>query len=387
MNMTETNITLNKAKKERIRINNLEDLKSQLTREAYDIDGLDELELKEFIVNTFQIDNGVVDSVYMCLNDETTYRAYDTCDFIDYIEKIMIFEDEHVKLFEKIAGIKKLIIDRVEYEREPSEKDNVKHIIKAIEKIKSKILRIENLEEKEIIDNLDKELDNDYVYTKDINLLRLILGEPKKKLSKEKEKEKLKVQYNNETMTKTIVMEVPKIIDTGYIKSKKGSVEYHEFLSNNIPRMRRLIKNIDKYLEVVENEESIFRINQSSTLQDSINIAIVKFNNNEFKAISGKNNIEGYCIAPKLNAVVFECSKVNKLGELGIGYKRVNDSEKKIFEEINKQIQEGILESKGSLILYSKWEPCPSCHFVISQFCDKYPKIEVTVKYIKRYGE
>ncbi|MGL5352386.1 MAG: deaminase domain-containing protein [Clostridium sp.] len=383
--MTEINITLNKEKKERIRINNIEDLKAELTKEGYSIDNLNDIEFKDFITKTFQIDNSVVDNAFTCLDNEITYRADDSRDFIDYIEKIVTFEDEHIKLFEKIGNIKKLIIDRVEYEREPSLRDNVEHIIKEIENIKSKISRIENLEEKEVIDNLEKEIDNDYVYTKDINLLRRILLESKKHLSREKEN--LKEQYNDKTMTKTIVMELPNKIDTGYIKAKKGSVEYHEFLSNNIPRIRRLIKNIDKYLETVENEESTFRINQSNTIQDSINIAMAIFNNREFKAISGKNNIEGYCIAPKVEDAVFECSKVNKLGQLGVGYKRVNDSEKKIFEEINKKIEEGVLQSEGNLILYSKWEPCPSCHYVISQFCSKYPNIKVKVKYIKKYGE
>ncbi|MGL5084632.1 MAG: deaminase domain-containing protein [Clostridium sp.] len=383
--MIEVNITLNKVKKERIRINNIEDLKAELTKEGYPIGGFDEIEIKEFIEKTFQIDNNIVNSIFLCLDDEFTYRADDARGFIDYIEKIVEFEEEHIKLYEKIANIKKLIIDRVEYEREPSAQDNVEHIIKAVESIKSKISRVESVEEKAKIDNLEKKIDKEYVYTKDINLLRRILGESKKCLSKEKEN--LNEQYNDKTMTKTIVMELPNKIDTVYIKAKKGSIEYHEFLVNNIPRMRRLIKNIDKYLVNVENEESTFKINQSQTIQDSINIAIAIFNNREFKAISGKNNIEGYCISPKVEEVAFECSKVNKLGQLGIGYKRVNDSEKKIFEEINKQIQEGTLRSEGDLVLYSKWEPCPSCHFVISQFCSKYPHIKVKVKYIKKYGE
>jgi hypothetical protein len=75
------------------------------------------------------------------------------------------------------------------------------------------------------------------------------------------------------------------------------------------------------------------------------------------------------------------------LGKLGIGYDRVNDSEKKIFEEIHKQIEAKVLKNEGNLILYSKWEPCPSCYFVISQFCIKHPNIKVQVKYSEKYGE
>ena len=84
---------------------------------------------------------------------------------------------------------------------------------------------------------------------------------------------------------------------------------------------------------------------------------------------------------------VFESCKVNKLGKLGIGYNRVNDSEKKIFEYINKKIEDKELNPEGNLTLYTKWQPCPSCYYVISQFINKYPKIDIKVKYYKEYGE
>ena len=136
-----------------------------------------------------------------------------------------------------------------------------------------------------------------------------------------------------------------------------------------------------------ENEKKSFKIDQSKALQDSINIAVAMYDNKEFKAISGSNDIEDYCKAPPFKEAIFKSSKVNKLGKLGIGYNRVNDSEKKILEEIHKQIEEKELNDYGKLTLYSKWEPCPSCYFVISQFCEKHPKISVEVKYNKKYGE
>ena len=151
--------------------------------------------------------------------------------------------------------------------------------------------------------------------------------------------------------------------------------------------MQRLIKNMNKYIKVDEKEKTTFKIDQSKTLQDSINIAVAIYDNKEFKAISGSNNITNYCIAPSQGTAVFKSSKVNKLGKLGIGYNRVNDSEKKIFEEIHKQIEEKVLKNEGNLILYSKWEPCPSCYFVISQFCRQHPNIKIQVKYSKKYGE
>ncbi|MDZ5001040.1 hypothetical protein GNF79_18645, partial [Clostridium perfringens] len=154
-------------------------------------------------------------------------------------------------------------------------------------------------------------------------------------------------------------IEIPKEINYQYIKSKKGTVEYHQHLSNNIPRMQRLIRNMDKYMKVDEKEKTTFKIDQSKALQDSINIALAIYDNKEFKAISGSNNITNYCIAPPLERAIFKSIKVNKLGKLGVGYNRVNDSEKKIFEEIHKQIEAKVLKNEGNLILYSKWEPCP----------------------------
>ena len=78
---------------------------------------------------------------------------------MDYIEKILLFENEHNKLCKKISKVKKLIIDRIEYERELGSQDNVDDIIKAIEEIKKHISRIIiSEEEKTKLENLEKEL-------------------------------------------------------------------------------------------------------------------------------------------------------------------------------------------------------------------------------------
>ena len=377
--MTQRNIALKKTKKERIKISNLNEFKDALKREGYKINEFDEEKFKEEIKKTFEIDNSVIDRLHKCIKDtEITYRANDIMGFMDYIEKIILFENEHNKLCKKISEVKKLNIDRIEYEREPSSQDDVEDIINAIEEIKNHIFRRISEEEKVKLEILEKELDKDYIYAKDIELLKKMVL-----IRKEVVKEK----YNAKTKTKTIFIEIPEEINYQYITAKKGTVEYHQHLSNNIPRMQRLIKNMSKYMKVDEKEKTTFKIDQSKALQDSINIAVGLYDNKEFKAISGSNNITDYCTAPPLGEAIFKSSKVNKLGKLGIGYDRVNDSEKKIFEEIHKQIEAKVLKNEGNLILYSKWEPCPSCYFVISQFCSKHPNIKVQVKYSKKYGE
>ncbi|WP_026888740.1 deaminase domain-containing protein [Clostridium beijerinckii] len=377
--MTKRNIISNKRKKERIKINNLSDFKDALKKEGYKINYFDEEKFKVEVAKTFKVDNNLVEAVYKCIGEEDiTYRADNVRDLINYMKRIILFESEHNKLWKKISSIKILNINRVEYERESMPKDNVQDMISAIEEVKRSVSRIVSEEEKLKLEILEKELDNDYLYSKDIELLKKMI------LIKEG---RVKESYNINTKVKTISIEMPKQINYQYITPQKGTVEYHQHISNSIPRMQRLIKNINKYMKVDEEERSVFKINQSKTLQDSINIAVAIYDNKEFKAISGSNDIADYCSAPEKDESFFKSNKVNKLGEFGIGYDRINDSEKKIIEEIHKQIEARLLKDEGNLILYSKWEPCPSCCFVISQFCKKHPNIKVQVKYHKKYGE
>lgn len=377
--MIQKSTMLKNIKKERIKISNPNEFKDALKREGYKINEFDEEKFKEKITQIFDVDNVVAERLHICIKDaDVTYRANDVRDFIDYIKKIISFEDEHNKLCQKISEIKKLNIDRVEYEREQKVKDNVEHIVNVIEEIKSNISTIINKEEKSILEVLEKELDNEYLYAKDIELLKKIVIN---------RNEGIKEKYDHKTKIKTLSIQIPKQINYQYIKAKKGTVEYHQYLSKNIPRIQRLIKNLNKYMKVDEDEKTTFKINQSKALQDSINIAVAIYDNKEFKAISGSNDIKNYYKAPPKEEAIFKSNKVNKLGELGIGYDRVNDSEKKIFEEIHKQIESKVLKNEGTLILYSKWEPCPSCYFVISQFSKVHPNIKIQVKYSRKYGE
>lgn len=366
-------------KKQRIDINNLNDFKDALKKEGYKINEFDEDRFKVEVAKIFEVDNSLIENLYTCISeDEITYRVDDIKDLIDYINKMILFENQHNKLYKKISIIKKINIDRIEYEREPSIQDNVGNMMNIIKRTSNKISGLISEKEKIKLEKLEKELDKEYLYAKDIELLKKMI------LIK---KENVKEKYNAKTKIKTISIEMPEKINCDYIKAKKGTVEYHEYLTNNIPRMERLIKNINKYMKVDEKENTTFKINQSKTLQDSINIAVATYNGKEFKAISGSNEITNYCSAPSLEKAIFKSSKVNKLGEIGIGYDRVNDSEKKILEEIHKQIEEKKLENEGNLTLYSKWEPCPSCYSVINQFMKKHPYIDVQVKYSEKYSK
>lgn len=374
--MIERNNKVKSIKKDRIKIRTMKDFNKALQNENYNFNVLTEEEFKEKIINELNVNNKICEEMYSTLkNGNITYKVNGIIDFIDYIESIIIFEDEHSKLCEKISKIKTLIIDRVEYERILTTQDDVDHILKIIEETKKSISIKINEEGKVKLESLEDEIDRDYVYAKDIELLkRMIICNNKN----------IKEEYDENSQTKTLFIEIPQNIDFDYIKSEKGTVEYYKHIKTYIPRMKRLIKNLDKYIIKYNNT---YKINQSTAIQDSVNMAIAIYGGKEFRAVSGKNDIENSCTLIPLGKEYFKSCKVNKLGKLGIGYNRINDSEKKILEKIHKLINDGSLSDEGELILYSKWEPCPSCYYVISQFIKKYPKIDLKVMYYKEYGE
>ena len=374
--MIERNNKVKSIKKDRIKIRNMKGFNKALQNENYNFNVLTEEEFKEKIINELNVNNKICEEMYRTLkNGNITYKVNGIIDFIDYIESIIIFEDEHSKLCEKISKIKTLIIDRVEYERILTTQDDVDHILKIIEETKKSISIKINEEGKAKLESLEDEIDRDYVYAKDIELLkRMIICNNKN----------IKEEYDENSQTKTLFIEIPQNIDFDYIKSEKGTVEYYKHIKTYIPRMKRLIKNLDKYIIKYNNT---YKINQSTAIQDSVNMAIAIYDGKEFRAVSGKNDIENSCTLIPLGKEYFKSCKVNKLGKLGIGYNRINDSEKKILEKIHKLINDGSLSDEGELILYSKWEPCPSCYYVISQFIEKYPKINLKVMYYKEYGE
>lgn len=376
--MTDKNILPRKRKRDRLKITNLNDLKRILKEEGYNISAEDEV-LKNELSEIFNEEKYIIKNLYMTLEKaDVTYKADNIEQLIDYIKSIMIFENLHDRLCKEIKKMKLLIIDRVEYERIITTQDNVKDLELIIEKLSNNIAKHMEIEDEFRLVELENEINDKHIYAKDVELLRKMIlfnNEP------------IKQSYNNDTRTKTILIKIPKEISYGYIKAKKGSIEYYEHIKKNIPRMYRLIKNMYKYIEIYEKETGMFRVNQSKALQDSINIAVAVYDGKEFRAISGSDEIEGFYKSPLPEQAIFKSSKVNNKGKLGIGYNRVNDSEKKIFEEIHRQIKNNLLSDKGTIMLYSKWEPCPSCYLVINQFLKKHPNINVKVRYIKKYGE
>lgn len=376
--MIDKNILPRKRKRDRLKFTNLNDLKKALEKEGYNISNDDE-GLKDKLSMIFNEKKEVIETLYICLKkSDITYKADNIEQLIDYIKSIMLFEDLHNRLCKEIIKMELLIIDRVEYERIVTTQDDVENLICIIQRLANDISKVMDIEDRFRLDKLENEINDKHVYAKDIELLRKIILF---------NNEFVEQTYNDNTKTKTITIKIPRDISCGYIKAKKGTVEYYEHIKKNIPRMYRLIKNMYKYINIYEKETGTFRVNQSKALQDSINIAVAVYNGKEFKAISGSDEIEGFYESPLPENAAFQSSKVNNKGKLGIGYNRINDSEKKILEEIHRQIKEKLISDKGTITLYSKWEPCPSCYLVIDQFLKKHPNINIEVRYIKKYGE
>lgn len=376
--MIDKNILPRKRKRDRLKFTNLNDLKKALEKEGYNISNDDE-GLKDKLSMIFNEKKEVIETLYICLKkSDITYKADNIEQLIDYIKSIMLFEDLHNRLCKEIIKMESLIIDRVEYERIITTQDDVENLICIIQRLANDISKVMDIEDRFRLDKLENEINDKHVYAKDIELLRkMILFN----------NEFVEQTYDNDSKTKTITIKIPRDISCGYIKAKKGTVEYYEHIKKNIPRMYRLIKNMYKYINIYEKETGTFRVNQSKALQDSINIAVAVYNGKDFKAISGSDEIEGFYESPLPENAAFKSSKVNNKGKLGIGYNRINDSEKKILEEIHRQIKEKLISDKGTITLYSKWEPCPSCYLVIDQFLKKHPNINIEVRYIKKYGE
>lgn len=358
--------------KKRIKIHDDIDLKDSLKRDGYNLDNEDIfIKLKEI----FNVEDSVISYIKNSFNEEKiTYVVDDTEDFINYIKELMQIKSYNDTLYRKIKHIKNLTIYRTEYDRIPSNQEDIKEILEKIKYIQSNFTKKVSDKELSCIDEVEDYINKTYLYAKDIELFKKMIIE---------NSESVECFYNIEEEKSIIKISLPKEFNLNYIKAKEGSVEYHKHIKNNIQRLKRLIKNIDKY--ILKDAEG-FYINHSSTFQDSINIAVATFNGEKFKAISGKIDIEGFSKIVAEENQRFIASKVNKLGRLGTGYRRTNDSEKKILEEIHAKIKNGVLEDKGELILYSRWEPCPSCYYVIYQFNKIYPKINIQIRFTKAYG-
>lgn len=307
--MTYRRIQIEKKKKLRIKINSLSDLKNELSKDGYIVNILEKEQFIEEIIRIPHIKKNVAARIYDELNqEEHSFRVMAFNDLVVYVETIIQYEQLHHVLCQNIRNINTLIIEREEYERilcKPEEDVSIR--MQEVEAIVREVSSIINEEEKKKLELIERQIHEEYVYAKDIELLKRMVCN---------NNDKILEHYNMERKVRTLEITMPKEIDLTYVKGKKGSVEYYKHIKQDMPRIERLIKNLHKYMVLDGN---VARINQSQVLQDSINIAMATFDEKEYKAISGQDEIKHFCAAPKKEKAVFQSSKVNKQGILGIG--------------------------------------------------------------------
>lgn len=353
-----------KRKKDRIKIQTMSQVEKALQEE-----GLSFMSL--------QLENRTVaDKIELCMKEKVIFKVSNGRELLSYIEKMLEFEGLYHHVLDLVSGWNVLKIHRVEYDREPKIQENVDELVGLVEQIAAKSAPMSLQQEFDLLTALELELHQGYVFAKDIELLKRILIVNKNEVNE---------YYDELRQIRTLVIKIPEKFNEAFIKPIRGTVEYYNHIQLAIPRMERLIHNLGQYIS--EEDDGVMSLNQSEVLQDSINMAIAQFDHHTFKAISGSDEVRGYCHTPPQKDTAFSSWKVNKLGRLGIGYDRVHDSEKKILEAIHKQIQEGILAEQGTIFLYTKWEPCPSCYLVVHQFVEQHPNIQIQIRYRRRYGE
>jgi hypothetical protein len=89
-----------------------------------------------------------------------------------------------------------------------------------------------------------------------------------------------------------------------------------------------------------------------------------------------------YTLIPREPSQQFNYICTNKHREIGVGHYRNNDTEYKLLEYISTRIS---LHQVGHIYLFTYYEPCLSCDYVIIQFAKKYPLIKIDVYFEEEY--
>lgn len=115
--------------------------------------------------------------------------------------------------------------------------------------------------------------------------------------------------------------------------------------------------------------------------QNGGNMALAEVNlpgvSNEFKAFSKVSDYSSECA--ELGYSLYRNSGDRYFRKLRIAGRDANfDSEAKILEDIAHKLGDN-RNAVGNITLYTELAPCPSCQYVINQFRERYPNINLTV--------
>lgn len=91
-----------------------------------------------------------------------------------------------------------------------------------------------------------------------------------------------------------------------------------------------------------------------------------------------------YVLTPEKEAQTFQTFHTNRKREIKIGTPREYDTEYKLLEKIATHLKP---EAQGKIVLYTYYEPCLSCDYVIIQFINRFKKIKMDVYFEKEYKD
>lgn len=96
----------------------------------------------------------------------------------------------------------------------------------------------------------------------------------------------------------------------------------------------------------------------------------------QIKTTSGNPMLNEYSIEPKGTDIIFKATEAPDAN--GIPYLRTADTEYKILNEVAKNLGDHVA-ARGKIILFTELDTCGSCNYIVRQFMDKYPNIEIEV--------
>ncbi|MEZ2737354.1 deaminase domain-containing protein [Aneurinibacillus aneurinilyticus] len=96
----------------------------------------------------------------------------------------------------------------------------------------------------------------------------------------------------------------------------------------------------------------------------------------QIKTTSGNPSLNEYSTEPKGKDIIFKATEAPDVN--GIPYLRTADTEYKILNDLAKRLGDKV-DTKGKIRLFTELDTCGSCNYIIRQFNDKYPNIEIEV--------
>lgn len=160
------------------------------------------------------------------------------------------------------------------------------------------------------------------------------------------------------------------------IRTAITDAAFHEELVLSVPRFKGGNDAVLEYLKCIDPDRNkkikrtISRHHANSAVNDTAS---------PFAKIGGQRT--RYTLIPEEPS--FKHFHTNRNREINNGTPRGNDTEYKLLERVSEDITDDVEE--GLIKMYTYYEPCLSCDYVIIQFTKRYPNIDIEIYYEEEY--